>query len=71
MSKTIHFVSGLPRAGSTLLMNVLAQNPRIHSTATSGLHEIGYIARQFSATEQSFRKNLILNFFECEYTKYH
>jgi sulfotransferase len=52
MSKTIHFVSGRPRAGSTLLMNLLAQNPKVHSTATSGLHEIGYIARQFSATEE-------------------
>jgi sulfotransferase len=52
MSKTIHFVSGLPRSGSTLLMNLLAQNPEVHSTATSGLHEIGYIARQFSATEE-------------------
>ena len=52
MSKTIHFVSGLPRTGSTLLMNILAQHPRVHSTATSGLHEIGYIARQFSATEE-------------------
>jgi sulfotransferase len=52
MSKTIHFVSGLPRSGSTLLCNALAQNPRVHSTATSGLHEIGYIARQFSATEE-------------------
>ena len=46
------FVSGLPRAGSTLLMNLLAQNPKVHSTATSGLHEIGYIARQFSSTEE-------------------
>ena len=52
MSKTIHFVSGLPRAGSTLLMNLLAQHPQVHATATSGLHEIGYIARQFSATEE-------------------
>ena len=52
MSKTIHFVSGLPRSGSTLLMNLLAQHPQVHATATSGLHEIGYIARQFSATEE-------------------
>lgn len=52
MSKQLIFVSGLPRAGSTLLMNLLAQNPKVHSTATSGLHEIGYIARQFSATEE-------------------
>jgi sulfotransferase len=52
MSKTVHFVSGLPRAGSTLLMNLLAQNPKVHATSTSGLHEIGYIARQFSETEE-------------------
>ena len=52
MSKTIHFVSGLPRAGSTLLINLLAQNPKVHSTSTSGLHEIGYIARQFHSTEE-------------------
>jgi len=52
MSKNIHFVSGLPRAGSTLLMNLLAQNHLVHSTATSGLHEIGYIARQFHQTEE-------------------
>jgi sulfotransferase len=52
MSKKLIFVSGLPRAGSTLLMNLLAQNPLVHSTATSGLHEIGYIARQFHQTEE-------------------
>jgi len=34
---TIHFVSGLPRTGSTLLMNLLAQNPAHHVTPTSGL----------------------------------
>lgn len=33
----IFFMSGFPRAGTTLLMNVLAQNPRFHGTATSGL----------------------------------
>jgi sulfotransferase len=52
MSKKIVFVSGLPRAGSTILCNLLAQNPLVHSTATSGLHEIGYIARQFHQTEE-------------------
>lgn len=34
--KTIHLVSGLPRSGSTLLQNILAQNPRFHATPTSG-----------------------------------
>lgn len=36
----VHFCSGLPRAGSTLLMNILAQNPRFHCTATSGICEV-------------------------------
>jgi sulfotransferase len=50
--KKIHFVSGLPRACSTLLCNLLAQNPRVHATATSPLHEIGYIARKVFQTEE-------------------
>jgi sulfotransferase len=33
----LHFVSGLPRSGSTLLMNLLGQNPAHHVTPTSGL----------------------------------
>ena len=39
-SKTIYFVAGLPRSGSTLLMNILNQNPDFHGTASSGLAEI-------------------------------
>ena len=37
VSTSTHFISGLPRSGSTLLANLLAQNPRFHSTATSGI----------------------------------
>ena len=36
-SKTIHFLAGLPRSGSTLLAYFLAQNPKIHVTPTSGI----------------------------------
>lgn len=35
--KVFHFVSGIPRSGSTLLCNILAQNPRFFATPTSGL----------------------------------
>ncbi len=35
--KTIHFVSGLPRSGSTMLISLLSQNPRIHGAPISGL----------------------------------
>ncbi len=40
MSKTIHFVAGLPRSGSTLLCNILNQNPEFTATATSGILDI-------------------------------
>lgn len=35
MPKTFHFISGLPRSGSTLLAAILRQNPRIHAAMTS------------------------------------
>ena len=53
MSKKIHFVSGLPRSCSTLLCNLLAQNPKVHATPSSALHEIGYSARQVFQTEEA------------------
>ncbi len=34
-SQTFHFISGLPRAGSTLLAALLLQNPRFHAGMTS------------------------------------
>jgi len=40
VNKTIHFVAGLPRSGSTLLCNILNQNPEFTATATSGILEI-------------------------------
>lgn len=36
-NKQIFMISGLPRAGSTILSNILAQNTKIHSSPTSGL----------------------------------
>jgi sulfotransferase len=36
----LYFVAGLPRSGSTLLMNLLGQNPAHHVTPTSGLIEL-------------------------------
>jgi sulfotransferase len=34
MNKTYHFISGLPRAGSTLLSAILNQNPEFHASIT-------------------------------------
>src|ERR1700756_4570620 len=35
MQNGIHFISGLPRSGSTLLAAILRQNPRFHAGMTS------------------------------------
>ena len=37
MNKTLHFLSGLPRSGSTVLAAILNQNPATHVSTTSGL----------------------------------
>lgn len=37
MKQDIFFMCGFPRAGSTLLLNILAQNPKFHGSPTSGL----------------------------------
>jgi sulfotransferase len=37
MQNGIHFISGLPRSGSTLLAALLRQNPRFHGGMTSAL----------------------------------
>jgi sulfotransferase len=37
MDKRIYFLAGLPRSGSTLLANILAQHSRIYVTPTSGI----------------------------------
>lgn len=39
--KKLFFISGLPRSGSTLLCNILSQNPEVFvSKATSGCHDV-------------------------------
>lgn len=35
--KTLHFIAGLPRSGSTMICNILKQNPKVHAVAVSGL----------------------------------
>ena len=37
MSKKYHFITGLPRSGSTLLSSILKQNPRFHASITDPL----------------------------------
>ncbi len=45
MNKTFYFIGGLPRSGSTLLCNILNQNPRFHATSTSGVIDLILLVR--------------------------
>lgn len=53
MLEKIFFQSSLPRSGSTLLQNILGQNPDIYATPTSGLMELVYGAKfNYTNTEE-------------------
>ena len=52
---SIFFQSSLPRAGSTLLQNILGQNPEFYVTPTSGVLELLYAARQNYSNDDSFK----------------
>jgi len=45
MPSRIFFQSSLPRSGSTLLQNIMGQNPDFYVTPTSGVLELVYSAR--------------------------
>lgn len=40
------FIAGLPRSGSTVFSNILAQNPAFHVSTTSGLIDLLMVVRQ-------------------------
>jgi sulfotransferase len=50
----IFFQSSLPRAGSTLLQNILGQNPDFYVTPTSGVLELLFAARQNYTNDKAF-----------------
>jgi len=51
----IFFQSSLPRAGSTLLQNIMAQNPEFYVTPTSGLLELIFGARYNYSNNPEFK----------------
>jgi len=53
--KTFHFISGLPRSGSTLLSAILRQNPRFHAGMTSPVGALvsGVLAQVSAGSEFS------------------
>lgn len=69
MVQKIFFQSSLPRAGSTLLQNVMGQNPDFYVTPTSGVLELVYAARanytsspEFKAQDAQEMRQGFLNF---------
>ena len=65
----VFFQSSLPRAGSTLLQNILGQNPDIYVTPTSGVLELLYASRnnythslEFKAQDQETMKKGFLSY---------
>jgi sulfotransferase len=55
MTKQIFFNASMPRAGSTLIQNILMQNPEIYSTPTSGVIEFLLNARTIYTTGDAFK----------------
>ena len=51
----IFYNASLPRAGSTLLQNVMMQNPDIYSTPTSGVGELLLSARTIYSSGDAFK----------------
>ena len=53
----LHFLSGLPRSGSTLLTSILYQNPAIHTEGVSGLCDLMWVASQSVKRSQQWNGN--------------
>jgi sulfotransferase len=69
MVEKIFYQSSLPRAGSTLLQNIMGQNPDLYVTPTSGVLELIFAARanytespEFIAQDSELMKSGFLNF---------
>lgn len=65
----IFYQSSMPRAGSTLLQNIIAQNPDFYATPTSGVLELIFAARanytdspEFKAQDSALMREGFLNF---------
>jgi sulfotransferase len=74
-AKKMHFISGLPRSGSTLLAALLRQNPRFHASMSSPVGPLfGSLLEQFSAgsefgsvVTQEQRRRLLGGLFDSYY----
>lgn len=71
----VHFISGLPRSGSTLLSGILRQNPRFHAAMSSpvaglvngALEQMGANGEFYTFFDQQKRKGICHALFEAYY----
>lgn len=59
MSKTYHFMAGLPRSGSTVLSAILNQNPEVYASPQTDLLQMLYNLESNIPTFESFRAGLL------------
>ena len=79
MNHGIHFISGLPRAGSTLLAAILRQNPRLHAGMTSPVGALfGALLREMSQANEGAvfiddaqREVVLRSLFDAYYHRVH
>lgn len=62
--RKFHTIAGLPRAGSTLLCQILNSNPNFHVTPTSGILDTLKLLRGNFSTNLSFRSQNRLDIYE-------
>ena len=75
MTTRIHFISGLPRSGSTLLAGILRQNPRFHAAMTSPVGALFSVMLNAMSRgnetalfiDEAQRKDLLASLFESYY----
>lgn len=75
MGRKVHFISGLPRSGSTLLAALLRQNPRFHAGMTSPvgtlftgmLNQFGAGSEFGPVLERDTRRRLLRGLFDSYY----
>lgn len=78
VSRSFHFISGLPRSGSTLTAAILRQNPRLHAAMSSPIATLfdGIIAQVSTGTELSTmvseaqRARLLRGLFDSYYAEH-
>lgn len=76
MSSRVHFISGLPRSGSTVLSALLRQNPRFSAAVTSPVASlVGTVMPRMSGSSEfsvffddERRRNILRGLFDSYYT---